>query len=373
MSIGQKSVVGPIGRSWRWIACLAVLAAFCGAAPTQSGASGTSVLNTALTDPEGIAFWSASRGLLIAHVTTPGEQSGYKACAGNVIESTLDGGRSWNVVDRVAAPLNAVAVTGSQVGWVTSGGDCQNPDASGSRHLLLTTDGGRSWRRVESSVAVASPSPVSAAVAWAERGAWNPIHTTASRLIVTHDGGRSWRQARNPCAGVYGLALWSLDFASPTSGWAMCTSEPATIQQPKALFATVNGGATWQLRSSTCTFTANGTFPPPVGVMACAGYGPGISLLANGYGWQWTDRYGLAATSDGGATWAPIATSVVTDDINQVLSASVLSDTTGFLLISAPETNAACPAQGCGPQLLSTTNSGDTWTTAFSWSPPAEG
>jgi photosystem II stability/assembly factor-like uncharacterized protein len=360
-------------RSWRWISCFAVLTAFCGAALTQSAASGTSVVSAANTVPEGIAFWSASRGLLIAHVTTPGNLSGDKVCVGNVIERTLDGGRSWNVVDRVAAPLNAVAVTGGKVGWVTSGGDCQNPDASGSRHLLLTTDGGRSWRQVESNVSVASPSPVSATVAWAVKGAPNAIFQTATRLIVTQDSGRSWHQAGNPCAGVYGLAISSVDFASPAKGWAMCTSEPATIQQPKAFFATVNGGATWQLRSSTCTFTADGTFPPPVGVMSCAGYGPRLSLLANGYGWQWTDRYGLAATSDGGATWEPIATSVVTDDINQVLSASVVSDTTGFLLISAPETNAACPAQGCGPQLLSTTDGGATWTTAFSWPPPAEG
>ena len=42
-----------------------------------------------------------------------------------------------------------------------------------------------------------------------------------------------------------------MDFATATAGWAMCVSQPATVMQPKALYATVDGGATWQPLGAT--------------------------------------------------------------------------------------------------------------------------
>jgi len=95
-----------------------------------------------------------------------------------------------------------------------------------------------------------------------------------------------------------------------------------------------------------------------------------MDLLADGHGWEWADRAGLAATSDGGFTWAALAAHIVSDDINSVVSASLVSDTTGYLLITNPETQKGCPPQGCGPRLLSTTDGGRAWTTLVSWPPP---
>ena len=103
-----------------------------------------------------------------------------------------------------------------------------------------------------------------------------------------------------------------MDFATATTGWAMCVSQPATIMQPKALYATVDGGATWQLRSrATCGIPGNGPQAAPVGRLSCDGYLPGMDLMADGHGWEWTDRAGLAATSGGGSTWAALAAHIV--------------------------------------------------------------
>jgi photosystem II stability/assembly factor-like uncharacterized protein len=324
-------------------------------------------------DPDGVAFWDAESGLLVATVTTPACLAGMSACPGGLVERTADGGRIWEVVDRVGVPLNAVAVTGGGVAWVTSG-RCgpASPDACGSAGLLVTTDWGRSWARVRPDMAVTSVSPLSAAMAWAVQGEQNAAVPLRTGLVETTDGGRSWRRVGDPCTLGSGGAAWSVDFATPASGWVLCVSQPATDMQPKALYAMADGGATWHLKSATtCGFQENGQRAGPVGTLPCVGYLPGMDLLADGHGWEWADRAGLAATSDGGFTWAALAAPIVSDDINSVVSASLVSDTTGFLLISHPETQKGCPPEGCGPRLLSTTDGGRAWTTLVSWPSPS--
>lgn len=150
----------------------------------------------------------------------------------------------------------------------------------------------------------------------------------------------------------------------------MCVSQPATDMQAKAMYATADGGRSWQLKSRTCASGGSGQQTGQVGTLACVGYLPGLQLLADGHGWEWTSRGGLAATSDGGSRWAALAARIVTDDVNSVVSASLVNDTTGFLLISQPEDQSGCPQQGCGPRLLSTTNSGRAWATLATWPPP---
>lgn len=323
-------------------------------------------------EPDGVAFWDNERGLLVGTVTTPACVAGRSVCPGGLIERTADGGRTWAVIDRVGIPLNAVAVTGHGVAWVSSG-RCgpASPHACGSALLLVTADWGRSWARVRPDMAVTSVSPVSAATAWAVRGEQNAAFPLRTGLVETTDGGRSWRQAADPCLRGFGRPAWSADFATATTGWVMCVSQPATDMQPKALYATTDGGARWHLKSSTtCGFPQNGQRAGSAGTLPCVGYLPGMQLLADGHGWQWTDRAGLAATSDGGVTWTALAARIVSDDINSVVSASLVSDTAGFLLISHPETQAGCPPNGCGPLLMSTADGGRSWTALVSWPPP---
>ena len=80
---------------------------------------------------------------------------------------------------------------------------------------------------------------------------------------------------------------WAVDFATAAAGWPMCVSQAATDMQPKALYASADGGVTWHLKSSTtCGFPPDGHRVPPVGRLARIGYLPGMHLLADGHGWE---------------------------------------------------------------------------------------
>jgi photosystem II stability/assembly factor-like uncharacterized protein len=320
--------------------------------------------------PDGVAFWDADDGLLVATLTTPACTDGTSVCPGGLVERTRNGERTWQVVDRTNRPLDAVGATGGGVAWVTSG-RCgpASPDACGSSRLLVTSDGGSTWATVGSQALVTSVAPVSATAAWAVAGASGMAFPIGTVLVRTTDGGRTWRRAGDPCRHVAGLALWDVGFAGPSHGWATCVSEPATDMQAKALFSTPDAGATWHLQSD-CLFPVSPHRPADVGSLSCAGYLPGLQLLVDGYGWTWSDRYGLAATGDGGHRWAQIAEGVVADDANSVVSASVVGEGTGFVLISKAMSPPGCSPRDCGPQLLFTADAGIRWTEVHSWMSP---
>ncbi len=333
--------------------------------PTSPAPSAT------LTEPDGVAFWDAERGLLVATLTTPSCRSGSAPCPGGLIERTADGGRTWQVVDRVPVPLKAVAVTGTDVAWVTSGRcAAASPDSCSSALLLRTDDAGATWTRVASATPVTSVSPVSATVAWAVAGASDAAFPLGTGLVHSVDGGHSWQPAKDPCrGGAGGLALWAVEFTAAEPGWAVCDGEPATDMQPKAIYRTEDGGASWQLQSD-CLLPPDAQHPSNVGTLSCIGYLPGLQLLSDGHGWMWADRGGLASTADGGRTWTQIARTVVSDDVNSVVSASLVSDGDGYVLLNHPGSDAQCSPSACGPQLLGTRDAGVAWTVVHRWAEP---
>lgn len=316
--------------------------------------------------PVGLAFWDAQRGLLIA--TPPCTSSG-STCPGGLIERTDDGGKTWHLVDRVSASLMAVAVAGRDVAWVSeqSGANCgSGPNACMAPALLLTTNGGAIWRAVSSRTPVVSVSPVSATTAWAVAG-FPSAYNTGTALVRSGDGGQTWQQRGDPCSRFGGVGPWAVIFAGPVHGWLICIGVPATDMQPKALFATHDGGATWQLESDTCASSASGHVIASVGLLSCVGYLPVMSFLPDGHGWMYASRGSLSATSNAGRTWAQIGTNIVNNDVNDVISLSLVADVTGLVLVGHSEFYPACPAVGCGPELLSTHDAGRTWTTLSSW------
>lgn len=317
--------------------------------------------------PVGSAFWDAKRGLLVA---TPPCASGGSTCPGGLLERTEDGGKTWHVVDRVSASLMAVALAGSDVAWVSEqgGSGCgTGPGSCRASTLLLTTDGGAVWREVLSRTPVVSVSPISATTAWAV-GGFPDGANMGTTLVRSGDGGQTWLQRGDPCARFGGVGPWAVNFAGPVRGWLLRVGGQATDMQPKAVFATHDGGASWQLESDTCVFTANGQFIRNAGSLSCVGYLPVMSFLPDGHGWMYAERGSLSATADGGRTWAQIGANVVTDDVNEVVSLSLVADMTGLILITHSESYPVCPAVGCGPELLSTHDAGRTWSILSSWS-----
>jgi photosystem II stability/assembly factor-like uncharacterized protein len=153
-------------------------------------------------------------------------------------------------------------------------------------------------------------------------------------LVRSGDGGQTWQSRGDPCSRFGGVGPWAVNFAGPVRGWLLCIGGPATDMQPKAVFATHDGGATWQLEADTCVSGANGQFIQNAGSLSCVGYLPVMSFLPDGHGWMYAERGSLSDTSDGGRTWAEIGASVVTDDINQVISLSVVTGRTWTMLSS---------------------------------------
>ena len=313
-----------------------------------------------IAEPFGVGFWNRTRGLLVLTSLSPGCGDGSGPCQGGSIERTRDGGRRWQVVYRLAAPVDAVSVARRDVAWVTIGPVwCVPPDGCASRRLLVSSDGGRVWRHVASSRAVASVSAVSSSDAWAV-AVHSGSPTDSTSLVRTTDGGRSWRTEVDPCPQSQPSGLAAVSFQSSTRGWVVCTSEAARDFQGKTMFWTANAGATWHLRSEC-------QLQPEVvlGSISCVGYLPRFQMLRDGHGWLWTAREGLSSTADNGLKWNYLARNVVFDDQNDVLSASLISDSDGFMLIDQPEHR--CPTSGCGPELLGTRDAGMRWTRLKIW------
>jgi len=316
--------------------------------------------------PVGVAFWDTQRGLLVA---TPACDSSAGVCPGGLIERTGNGGKTWLVVDRVSASLTAVASAGSDVAWVSEAGGSSCGAGAGSclaSTLLLTTDGGTHWTVVSSLTPVASVSPVSRTTAWAVAGLPGSLGL-GTIPVRSSDGGRTWQPRAALCSPGIGVTPWAVSFASAVDGWLMCTGVAATDMQSKELWSTHDDGATWQLESQTCLSSANGQAVRDVGSLSCVGDYPTLSLLSDGHGWMYAERGGLSATSDGGQKWTQIGANVVTNDVNAVISASLVGDMNGFVLITHSESDPVCPTLGCGPELLSTQDGGRTWTIVDSW------
>lgn len=346
-------------------------------APTGSPQASPETRSPAATTlaPAGVAFWDLNQGLFVASPITPRCTAANSPCPDSVIERTTDGGKHWQVVDRVRHRLQAVAVAvavaGGDVAWVTSGRlDCGIVEC-GSSSILQTQDGWATWKEVTPNTPVGSVTPVSASTAWAIAASPTGAAPGGTRLVHSTNGGRTWHKEADVCSSFAGFSLSAVNFSGPSQGSALCTSEPATDMQFKALYATSDGGSTWNLRSDCPADTNSGQPTASLGSLSCVGYQPESQILADGHGWLWSERSGLPSTIDGGRTWGAIAQNVVFADTNAVATASLVTAADGFILISPrPESSAGCPAGGCGTQLLSTQDAGQTWRVVKTWAPP---
>ena len=303
-------------------------------------------------EPTGVAFWTADRGLLVGTLTTAACSSNPTSCRG-MIERTVDGGRSWQVVERTRWAATDVAVVGSTVAWVSLE-SCGELKCSAT-HLLVTDDGGQQWRAVAASVQVSSVSPISANSAWAVRvGSNGPF---GNSFVFTSNQGRAWQVRADPCSLEKMGHPEAISFATPTLGWAACMWDMAGQMSAKAFFETTNGGSSWDLRAETCpTGISHGNEP---GALLCAGYSPALRMLPDGYGWLWSETGTLQSTSDGGRQWRAIGTKVVSMDLNCPLAAWVVSDKVGELLVWTPDSQDF--------DLYDTTNGGTSWHLIRSW------
>jgi photosystem II stability/assembly factor-like uncharacterized protein len=158
----------------------------------------------------------------------------------------------------------------------------------------------------------------------------------------------------NPCRRGWGSSAWSaaISFVSPRHGWIVCTGQPSTGSQAKAIYETVNGGSKWQR-------LLNVQFEPGHlrrGGMSRMGYPRGISFTPSGRGLLWAARSNTFLTTDRGKHWRPI--SRTRPEAREGLSGWLVTDRLGYLLIEDNE---------AGWKLLRTADGGTTWRRMHSW------
>ncbi|MHB8397870.1 MAG: WD40/YVTN/BNR-like repeat-containing protein [Candidatus Limnocylindrales bacterium] len=232
-------------------------------------------------------------GATVADITFVDATHGWiaGAAAGGFLLATDDGGRTWRRAYPSTAlrPALDVAFVSAQIGFgLGIIGD--------ARAILRTGDGGQNWRAI---------GRLPADPAWLDVDPilWfvDPSHgwvATLRGLLATTDGGATWQSV--PGAPPGGVA-----FADAEHGCAGSFFAPAT--------ATTDGGRTWSpIAADRGVVVCACSLVDPAWIAAAGPFDPG-SLLAIAaivdptHGWALglldTGVTGLAATSDGGATW----------------------------------------------------------------------
>ena len=143
-----------------------------------------------------------------------------------------------------------------------------------SGELAVTTDGGAVWHASE--MAATAVDAVQPGDVWA----------LGSQLWHSSDGGGHWTAYPTPPGSR------DLDFVDPLHGW-LIGGDTANSDQPKRIYATTDGGATWQMQAYPGDSSA---------------YGPEfeqIVFVDDQHGWV-TGEDVLLRTTNGGATWESI-------------------------------------------------------------------
>jgi photosystem II stability/assembly factor-like uncharacterized protein len=213
--------------------------------------------------------------------------------------------------------------------------------------LYRTTDGGRSWQRQEdldgAVEAIRFETPEQGRV------------ETASSVYRTADGGGTWAREALPALPSYGEPCQGFDqtrvsFVSRDRGWALCTIMAGAGSQVKAVFATRDGGDTWEKVAWALPKPGGGVDQQGLGI---GGYADQVRFIDRQTGFLGYSRGGLTVTHDGGHTWQGLP--VPPGGELFVREIDFLSPQTGFVVIS-PHGK---------PLLLATRDGGQTWEQRF--------
>jgi photosystem II stability/assembly factor-like uncharacterized protein len=300
------------------------------ASPVASSADGWTMLSTSPVSPgsgrhDDLVFLDPDNGWLI---NTRGE-----------VHRTTDGGATWQPLAQFPNVIfpRCIGMASPSLGWignlnVTAGRIV--PDSS----LFETDDGGRSWTNISDRITGApviglcGMRVVSPRIAVAV-GRWGgpPV------FVKTMDGGRSWtsRSLEGLATGLVDVAFLSEQEGFAVGGLGVGFTDAEARASRTVVLATSDGGATWQTRY---TSTAVGQWawkiqfvtdrvgyvttegPTPEGVVLKTTDGgvtwraltvaPGVQFEAVGFvspdrGWVGAFPT-MFATSDGGASWAPL-------------------------------------------------------------------
>ena len=277
------------------LACLLILP--CVLSPPAAVAASTPITWTA--QASGTDEWLES-------VTFADPTTGWVVGDAGTILHTGDAGQTWTQqTSGTSGDLYDVAFVSTAVGWVV--GD--------DGVILHTTDGGATWE------------PQTSGTIW---GLYGTEFTDQSNgwavgngmIVHTDDGGLVWAKQTLPALppGVSWFVFRSVEFASPTVGWA--------AGWDGVIVHTDDGGSTWSVQDSGTTQDIEHVF-----------------FLDTDNGWAVGDAGTLVHTSDGGATWSPQSANTV----NDLTSVWFIDATAGWVV-------------GHSGTILRTADGGSTWT-----------
>jgi photosystem II stability/assembly factor-like uncharacterized protein len=260
---------------------------------------------------------------------------------GTRLLKTVDSGKTWTVIYSIETPtesenqIRGVKFVDAKLGFLIIAGRL-----FGGR-LLRTTNGGDKWENMgeiyppESRVSFENCYFIDAQQGWAVGLVWSKgfggndpsIPAYEGAVFATTDGGRTWQQQpiSPPKGGIDGLR-WAVNdvvFRDKNRGWIVCDAG--------MIFSTDDGGATWRPMVAKGVDYQRVTFLDDQFGWASYKYGNG--------------PWGVAVTSDGGHRWRGLSESLVLG--SWPVHAVFLNPTHGFAISLA---------------LYETQDQGRTWT-----------
>lgn len=230
---------------------------------------------TLLTTTDGGRTWaprSLVSGIDVMSVFFVDPSFGWAATLGGHILATRDGGRTWKSQFDNSRFLAAVHFLDRRRGW-----------AAGEEGLFSTSDGGKSWRRetLPIQMALIGLEFVDEATGWAIG-----FNEAEGALFSTANGGRTWEiRRREP--------QWlsrDVDFLNRERGWMV---------EGTVVYSTQDGGRTW-IPSYEVKTTPQSSYS-----LLDLFYLSSVVFVDSEYGWVAGQEGSLFATQDGGATWNP--------------------------------------------------------------------
>lgn len=298
--------------------------------------------------PRAVAFLDDDHGVLGGRI-----QCG-PPCAGGgtgILARTDDGGSTWRVTKRLSAPItHLTTIEGTRVVWATAS-RCDYFLDDCARRLLRSPNGGRTWAIEHASLL--NPGFASASLGFAATGDVRG-GSDHGPIAVTRDGGATWTRRPGPCRGWQNMPV-AFSFASSSTGWLLCgsTDPGAGFFQFKAVYRTLDAGATWEPMSRSSPDGSLGRALPPNGGAL------GIQMFGDGTGFVWAGggfAY-LARTTDAGASWHSNWNDIDRSG-SELSSMSWLDEMTGF---------AVRWQSSFGFDLVITQNGGRSWSSIERW------
>jgi len=264
---------------------------------------------------------------------------------------TIDGGVSWQETGTAAVqqgwPASMDFVDRSH-GWLVM----NLGSAAGSQGVAFygTVDGGATWTKLSEADTSGSPGHLplrcskGAPVFLNDATGWMPGGCNAGGgpfFYVTHDGGRTWNDAAIALpAGLSGnciCSIVSLRFSDARTGVFVLTYYSSAGSPQSVIYATSNGGASWQPGPS---------LPPQTFE---------VFFIDRTHGWTINGKANnsILYTSDGGQHWSTVGTIPSTQ---AVVDLQFVDQTIGWAMGSEPT----------GNTLINTSDGGQTWTTQLS-------